>query len=77
MVDELHITPLQAVMQLRPSFHQVDERDSELAETTGTAKDAAKNIKQENPSGVPQVYQVTIKRAGRFNEAFIMWELAT
>lgn len=67
--DEFHITPLQAVLQLRPSFHQVDERDTQQSEAAGTAsKDAQKAAAaaaaaKADPSAAPQVYQVTIKRA--------------
>lgn len=65
--DELHLTPLHAALQMRPSFQLVDELDAKDKEASGQAKEdpraraAAK--KAEASSGAPDVYKVTIKRA--------------
>jgi DNA-directed RNA polymerase-3 subunit RPC5 len=59
--NELHITPLHAVLQLRPSFQKVDERDAKLeAEKGAKVNEPAAEV---DASGTPQLYQVTIKRA--------------
>ena len=64
--NELHLTPLHAALQMRPSFQLVDELDAKDKEASGQAKEdpraraAAK--KAESGSGAPDVYKVTIKR---------------
>ena len=61
---ELHLTPLHATLQLRPSFHRVDELDEKLKEASGQPKDDPRAAKKaEASSAGPQLYQVTIKRA--------------
>eukprot|EP01047_Picozoa_sp_COSAG01_P036815 COSAG01_NODE_2892_length_6906_cov_7.041134_1_plen_429_part_00 len=70
---ELHLTPLHATLQLRPSFHKVNEHDERLRDAAGTrgedrplsaaAKAKAAAEAKAAAAGSPQLYQVTIKRA--------------
>jgi DNA-directed RNA polymerase-3 subunit RPC5 len=65
--NELHLTPLHAALQMRPSFKLVDELDEKDREANGQAKEdpraRAAARKAEASSGAPDVYKVTIKRA--------------
>eukprot|EP01043_Picozoa_sp_COSAG02_P024121 COSAG02_NODE_1308_length_13334_cov_5.973706_12_plen_462_part_00 len=65
--NELHLTPLGSVLQMRPSFKLLDELDEKDKEASGQTKDdpraRAAARKAEASSGAPDVYKVTIKRA--------------
>ena len=66
--NELHLTPLHAAVQMRPSFQLVDELDEKDKEANGQPKEdprasAAAKKAEAASSGAPDVYKVTIKRA--------------
>ena len=65
--NELHLTPLHAALQMRPSFQLIDDLDAKEREATGQTKEDARARaaakKAEASSGAPDVYKVTIKRA--------------
>eukprot|EP01050_Picozoa_sp_SAG11_P029066 SAG11_NODE_8030_length_1067_cov_1.161157_1_plen_184_part_10 len=60
VADELHITPLKSIVQLRPSFHRFDERDAQNSEAEQAATAAAEKAAAaaEGDSSEPQRYQV-------------------